>query len=69
MPNVFGKEKYVIHYENLQLYLKLGLKLRKVHRVVKFNQSHWLKLYVEFNTKKNRSRKKVLTRMEKECTN
>ena len=27
VPNVFDKEKYVLPYENLQLYLKLGLKL------------------------------------------
>ena len=29
VPNLFDKEKYVIHYENLQLYLRLGLKLKK----------------------------------------
>ena len=29
MPNVFDKEKYVIRYENLQLYVRLGLKLKK----------------------------------------
>ena len=29
VPNLFNKEKYVIHYENLQLYLRLGLKLKK----------------------------------------
>ena len=28
-PNFFDKEKYVIHYENLQLYLRLGLRLKK----------------------------------------
>ena len=35
LPNFFDKEKYVIHCENLQLYLRLGLKLR----VLEFNQS------------------------------
>ena len=29
VPNFFDKEKYVLHYENLQLYLRLGLKLKK----------------------------------------
>ena len=29
MPNCFDKEKYALHYENLQLYLRLGLKLKK----------------------------------------
>ena len=48
----FDKEKYVIHNENLQLYLRLGLKLKKIHRVLEFNQSQWLKQYVEFDTQK-----------------
>ena len=50
VPNFFDKEKYVIHYENLQLYLRLGLKLNKIHCVLELNQSQWLKLYVELNT-------------------
>ena len=29
VPNFFDKERYMIHYENLQLYLRLGLKLKK----------------------------------------
>ena len=29
VPNFFDKEKYLIHYENLKLYLRLGLKLKK----------------------------------------
>ena len=39
VPNVFDKEKYVLHYENLQLYLRLGLKLKKIHRTLEFNRS------------------------------
>ena len=31
--------KLVLHYENLQLYLRLGLKQKKVHLVLEFNQS------------------------------
>ena len=44
------------HYENLQLYLrlglKLGLKLKKIHLELEFNQSQWLKPYTEFNVQK-----------------
>ena len=52
MSNFFDKEKYLIHFDNLQLYLKLGSKLTKIHRVLEFNQSQYLKPYIEFNTKK-----------------
>ena len=52
ISNFPDQEKYVIHYEKLNLYVRLGLKLKKVHHVLKFNQSQWLKQYVEFNSKK-----------------
>ena len=51
-PNFFDKEKYLIYYENLKFYLRLGLKLKKMHRVLEFYQSQWLKRNVEFNIQK-----------------
>ena len=38
VPNIFDKEKYVIHYENLQVYLRLGLKLKNNGKLKKYNQ-------------------------------
>ena len=52
MHNLFDKEKYVLYYENLQIYSRLGLKLKKIRHVLEFNQLQWLKPYIEFNTQK-----------------
>ena len=34
-----------------------GLVLKKVHRVIKFNQKAWLKLYIEMNTELRKKEK------------
>ena len=52
IPNLRNKKKYVIHYENLKQYLSLGLKLTRVHRGIKFEESRWLEKYVTLNTER-----------------
>ena len=49
VPNVFHKKKYIIYYESLLLYVRLGLKLKNIYCILEFNQSQWLKQYVAFN--------------------
>ena len=53
-PNLFDKKKYVCHYRNLQFYLNQGMKLTKTHRILSFDQSSWLRTYIEFNTEKRK---------------
>ena len=49
-PNLLPKKNYVTHYRNLQFYLKEGLELKRVHRVLTFIQEPWLARYIDFNT-------------------
>ena len=51
IPNLRNKTKYVIHYKNLIQCLKLGMKLKKIHRGIKFVESEWKKPYIDMNTK------------------
>ena len=51
VPNLYDKKNYVVHIRGLNQALKHGLILEKVHHVIEFKQSAWLKLYIDFNTK------------------
>ena len=44
------KKNYVVHYRNLQFYLKQGMKLKRVHRVREFEQECWMEPYIRLNT-------------------
>lgn len=63
ITSLSDKKKYKLHYRNLKLYLQLGLKLVKVHRVLAFDQKPWMKPYIDFNTDK---RKQATTDFEKD---
>ena len=48
---MYDKENYVVHIRALKQALNHGLILKKVHRVIQFNQEAWLKPYIDMNTK------------------
>ena len=50
VPNLRNKERYVLHYRNLQLYLSLIMRLTKIHRALRFNQSPWMEPYIQMIT-------------------
>ena len=50
-----NRRYYVCHYRALKLYLQHGMKLKKVHRVIKFRQAQFLRPYVEQMTEKRKA--------------
>ena len=48
--NMYDKKNYVVHIRSLKQVLNHGLILKKVHRVIQFNQEGWLKPYIDMNT-------------------
>ena len=63
VSNLHDKTEYVIHTRNLKQALNHGLVLKKVHKVIKFNQNAWLKPYIDMNTD---LRKKLKNDFEKD---
>ncbi len=50
VPNLNDKTKYVLHHEDLKMYLEMGLKLTKIHRGITFEESCFMKSYIDLNT-------------------
>ena len=50
IPNLNNKTNYIIHHESLKLYEKLGLRITKINRGIKFVESNWLVPYIMKNT-------------------
>ena len=48
--NLRNKKKYVVHIKSLKQALNHGLKFKKIHRIIEFNQEAWLKPYIDMNT-------------------
>ena len=63
VPNLKDKKGYVVHIKALDQALKHGLKLKKLHRVIEFRQSKWMKAYIMLNT---RLRKDAKNEFEKD---
>ena len=51
------KKEYVIHIRNLKQALNQGLVLKKLYRVIKFDQKSWLKPDIDINTELRKNRK------------
>ena len=49
-PNLHHKRNYVIHIRALDQVLKHGLIIECIHRAIEFDQSAWMKTYIDFNT-------------------
>ena len=62
-----NKTNYIVHYRNLPLYLSLGMKLTKIHKVLKFKQSDWIKVYINFNIQKRNTANGLILSMAKQC--
>ena len=45
------KKKYFVHIRSLKQALNHGLKLKKVHKMIEYNQEEWLKPYIDIKTK------------------
>ena len=59
VPHLGSRKNYVIHYQELQYYVKLGMVVDEVSEILSFDQTNWLEPYISFNTEKRNEAKKA----------
>ena len=57
IPNLLSKNDYDVHYRNLKYYLSQGLIFKKVHKILEFKQSAWMKPYIDTQKRKEATNK------------
>lgn len=57
LTHLGDRQNYVVHYKCLQYYVKLGMKITKIHRILKFRQSRWIQPFIEYVTEKRKNSK------------
>ena len=55
--NLFNKKKYVVHIKSFKQALNHGLKFKKIHRAIEYNEKQWLKAYINMNTELRKAAK------------
>ena len=58
-----NKTEYIVHYRMLKFYVKMGVKVTKIHRVIKFKQDYICRDYIQNNTNKEQQIKLKQKRM------
>src|SRR6185437_6658943 len=68
LQTLLPKKNYVVHYRALQLYMKYGLKITKIHGALKVRQSPWMKAYIEKNIRKHMRLERLRSDQDKKLT-
>lgn len=62
LPELMIKTYYIVYCRNLKYFWSLGMKLQKIHRIMKFKQRAWLKPYIKFNIADRKNAWSLFTR-------
>ena len=61
--DLYDKYKYVVYYKTLQFYKSMGIKIKKIHRIISFDEKAWLKPYINNNTENQKKLSVILKKI------